>query len=89
MNIETQIRNIIEKTMQCKYVGKIKVEVEDLPGGVFRTLFLYLDTDHSPIIMGIQGTEKEFLDFISKEIKTRTLNYISFYKTMLEPVGNE
>ena len=89
MNIETQIRNIIEENMKCKYIGKIKVETEDLPGGTLRTLFMYLDTEHSPIIMGMQGTEEEFLAFITKEIRTRTLKYVSFYKTILEQADSD
>ena len=85
MKLETEIRNIIDKTIKGKYIGKLKVQKEDFDDGTtLWTLFLYLDMEMSPIIMAYQGSKDEFKEFIQKEIKSRKLEMVSFWRAELE-----
>ena len=85
MRLETEIRNIIDKTIKGKYIGKLKVQKEDFDDGTtLWALFLYLDMEMSPNIMAYQGSEDEFKEFIQKEIKSRKLEMVSFWRTELE-----
>ena len=85
MRLETEIRNIINETINGKYIGKLKVQKEDFDDGtVLWALFLYLDMEMSPVIMAYQGSEDEFKEFIRKEIKSRKLEMVSFWRAELE-----
>ena len=85
MRLETEIRNIINETINGKYIGKLKVQKEDFDDGTtLWALFLYLDMEMSPLVMAYQGSEDEFKEFIRKEIKSRKLEMVSFWRAELE-----
>ena len=90
MRLETEIRNIINETINGKYIGKLKVQKEDFDDGTtLWALFLYLDMEMSPLIMAYQGSEDKFKEFIRKEIKSRKLEMVSFWKAELEYADDE
>lgn len=76
MKIESEIRGIINKVIDGKYIGKLKVIQED---DVW-TLLLYLDKEQVPMVLLKQGTEEEFKNFIAQEMKERKLQITHFLK---------
>lgn len=46
---------------------------------------MYLDLEYSPLILSYQGTKEQFKDFVKKEIKSRKLERVSYWKTIKEP----
>lgn len=83
--LEKEIKTIIEEIIEGKYIGKLKVEVEDMDGeDPLWMLLLYLDMEQAPIVMAYQGTEKQFKDFIKREIKLRKLHAVHFWTAIQE-----
>lgn len=83
--LEKEIKNIIEEIIEGKYIGKLKVEVEEIENeDPIWMLLLYLDMEQTPIILAHQGTEEQFKDFIRKEIKSRKLHTVHFWTAVQE-----
>ena len=90
MKLETEIRNIINETIGGKYIGKLKVDKEEMEDGdPLWSLFLYLEMDQIPLVLAYQGTENEFKKFIREEIKSRKLHYVQFWTATREPIEYE
>lgn len=85
--IEKQIKEIIEEVVDGKYIGKLRVATEPINDSTLWMLLLYLDLEMTPMILAYEGTEEEFKEFIRKEIKTRKLQTVKFWKTNLEYIG--
>lgn len=86
MTLETEFRNLIDETVGGKYIGKLSIEKEDQQDGPpVWGLFMYLDLEYSPLILSYQGTKEQFKDFVKKEIKSRKLERVSYWKTIKEP----
>lgn len=83
-SIEQDILQLIEDSIGCKYIGKLKVEKDDKETPPLWGLFLYLDLEFTPIELAYQGTEDEFKEFIRKEMKTRKMNKIKFWNAIKE-----
>jgi hypothetical protein len=80
-DLEKEILDIINTTVKGKYISKLEVSYSS---GIY-TLKLYLDMEISPsIIMGYEGTEDEFKEYIRKEFKKRKLQKVFFYKLKKE-----
>ncbi len=77
-NLEQEILDIINCTINGQYVGKLKVTQED----GFYNLLLHLNQEQAPIVMGYQGTEEQFKKFIQEEIRTRKMERVSYWKAI-------
>lgn len=84
MKIETEIRNTINEIICGKYVGKLKVTTEEMPGGTLWMLLLYLDMEQTPMVLAYQGTEEQFKEFVKSEIKARKLHAVKFWSAVQE-----
>ena len=82
--IEKDIKEIIEEVTNSKYIGKLKVVSEPINDNTLWMLLLYLDLEMTPMILAYEGTEKEFVEFIKKELKSRKLHTVKFWKAIQE-----
>lgn len=71
--LENIILKFINEDSGCEYKGKIKVLQND---SNYYTLLLYLNLELSPMALGFEGTEEEFLEFVKDEIHKRQLHTI-------------
>ena len=78
--LEKEILCIIDKTIEGKYIGKLKVEHND----DWYTLLLYMNREMTPLCLSYQGTEEQFKNFIYNEIKSRKLEKISYWDIMID-----
>lgn len=80
-SLECEILNIINETIEGKYVGKLRVTTEK---NVY-CLDLFMNHTLSPAISFIKECkdEDDFKDFIRKEIKSRKLEKDSYWTTMI------
>lgn len=86
--IEKEIKNIIEEVIGGKYVGRLKVDIEDIPGeDPIRMLLLYLDMEQTPLVLAYQGSEDRFKEFIYEEMKARKLHAVHFWKAIQDYPG--
>ena len=67
--LEQEVLEIINETIEGQYIGKFKVLVDD----VGYQLFLYFDRELTPTVLGYEGSEEEFKNFIRDEFKTRKM----------------
>lgn len=72
-----ELIDLIEQTTGNRYTGKIEVRFDEPD---FWSLFLYLNTEYTPIILSYQGNYDQFKQYIQKELKTRKLEKNGFYK---------
>lgn len=78
--IETKVRNLINKVTNAKYISSLEIFYED---GLY-TLRLGLNCkDASPISLGFQGNESDFLIFLEKEFRKRKLQNVRYTSTTL------
>lgn len=78
-NLEKEILEIINEAIGEKYVGGLKILIED---DIYE-LLLYLNQEMAPLVLAMQGTESEFKEFIRKEMKTRQLERVNYWTTNL------
>ena len=78
--IEEEIRQIINDTTERVYITKLHVRHED---GIW-TLYLYLNRELVPMVMGYEGTEEGFKKFVRDEMKSRRLEEVKYWKTTRE-----
>ena len=78
--LEQEILNIINCTIKGKYIGKLRVVIED----DMYNLLLYLNQEQAPLIIGYQGTEEKFKEFVQKEIQTRQMERVSYWTAIQE-----
>lgn len=78
--IEEEIRQIINDTTERVYITKLHVRHED---GIW-TLYLYLNRVLVPMVMSYEGTEEGFKKFVKKEMKSRRLEEVKYWKTTRE-----
>ena len=78
-NLEKEILEIINKAIGGKYIGGLKILIED---DIYE-LLLYLNQEMAPLVLSYQGTESEFKEFIRKEMKTRQLERVDYWTTNL------
>ena len=76
--LEKEILNIINEATDSKYIGKLKVVVDDDS----YTLGLYLNLEMSPMVFSYQGGEQGFKDFIREEMKSKKLQNIFRYEVI-------
>jgi hypothetical protein len=76
--LEKEILNIINEATDSKYIGKLKVIVDDN----LYTLGLYLNLEMHPMILSYEGTEEGFKKFIRDEMKTRKLQNVFRYEVL-------
>lgn len=87
--IEKHIKEIIEEVTNSKYIGKLKVIEEPINDSTLWMLLLYLDLEITPMILAYEGTESDFIEFITKELKSRKLHTVKFWKAVQEFHRNE
>ena len=75
--LEEEIKQIIDETTDREYVSKLRVVKEDDT----YILYLYLNRELVPMTMGCQGDEETFKKFVRKEMKTRRLQEVRYWKT--------
>lgn len=79
--LELAVLLIIEKAYCAKYVGELKIQdlldCNDKPVGY--KLQLGLNSPERPLTIQMQGTAKQFLKFVEKELRTRHLHTTSYY----------
>ena len=83
--LEQEILDIINSTIEGKYIGKLRV----VKGKKSYQLRLYLDTWYTPTIMECEGTEEDFKKFIKDEIKRRKMQKTKFYSITRYPLVPE
>lgn len=82
--IENQIKEIIEEVVNGKYIGKLRVISEPINNSTLWMLLLYLDLEITPMVLAYEGNVDEFKEFIRKEMKTRKLQTVKFWKATQE-----
>lgn len=75
--IEEEIRKIINDTTEREYITKLHVKQD----GDLWELYLYLNRELVPLVMGYQGSESGFKKFVAKEMKKRRLHEVKYWKT--------
>lgn len=75
MDIADKIRQIIRDTMCEEYIGDFTVEVD----GDYYNLLLDLNQWRAPLSLAYQGTEEGFLNYLTKEFKTRQLGRATYF----------
>lgn len=83
--IEQEILDIINTTIDGKYIGKLRVCHED---NIWE-LRIYLDRWFTPTVMACEGTYDEFKKFIQKEFKTRKMQKVQYYSITKYPLVPE
>lgn len=79
--LECEILQIINETIEGKYIGKLRVTTE---GNIY-CLDLFLNNTTAPAISFIKEckNENDFKEFVRKEIRTRKLEKVSFWKVAI------
>ena len=83
--LEEEIRQIINETTEREYISKLRV-IQD---GDLWMLYLYLDRELVPLVMGIDGDEDTFKKFVRKEMKKRRLHEVKYWNTLREPPARD
>lgn len=78
--IEEEIRQIINDVTEREYITKLHVRQD----GDIWTLYLYLNRELVPMVMGYEGTEEGFKKFVKREMKKRRLEEVKYWKTTRE-----
>lgn len=78
-NLEKEILEIINEAIGGKYIGGLKILIED---DIYE-LLLYLNQEMAPLILSYQGSESDFKEFIRKEIKARQMERVDYWTTNL------
>ena len=73
-NLEKEILEIINEAIGGKYIGGLKILIED---DIYE-LLLYLNQEMAPLVLGFQGSEYDFKEFIRKEMKTRQMERANY-----------
>ena len=73
-NLEKEILEIINEAIGGKYIGGLKILIED---DIYE-LLLYLNQEMAPLILSYQGSESDFKEFVRKEIKTRQMERVDY-----------
>ncbi len=79
-DIDTEIRELINKVTEREYVSKLHVDYTD---GIW-TLYLYLNRELVPMVMSIQGDYEKFKAFVAQEMRKRRLHEVKYWKTNRE-----
>lgn len=79
-DLETQILEIINKTIDGKYISKLRVVMEE----DWYYLLLYMNQEQSPLVMAYQGNEDKFKLFVQTEFKNRKMERMSYWKATQE-----
>lgn len=80
--IEQEILDIINTTIDGKYIGKLRVSHK---GNIWE-LRIYLDRWFTPTVLAYEGTESEFKKFIEKEFRTRKMQKTKYYSITRYPI---
>ncbi len=80
--IEQEILDIINTTIDGKYIGKLHV----YHTGNIWELRIYLDRWYTPTVLACEGTEDDFKKFIRKEFKTRKIEKTKYYSISRYPI---
>ena len=78
--LANEILDIIDKTIEGEYIGKLEVIVDD----DWYTLNLFMNMHNAPLVMAYQGTEEEFKSYVREEIKRRRLEKVMRYEVRRE-----
>ncbi len=78
--LANEILDIIDKTIEGEYIGKLEVIVDD----DWYTLNLFMNMHNAPLVMAYQGTEEEFKNYVREEIKRRRLEKVMRYEVRRE-----
>lgn len=78
--LENKVRDLINCVTKTEYVGPLSIRYEC---GIY-TLRLGLNCrDATPISLGFQGSEEDFLKFLEKEFRKRKLQMVKYTKGVL------
>lgn len=78
--MDINIRKLIKDITGYDYIGKYLIEKTDSENNSeLWSLMLFLETSSSPIVFSYEGTEKQFIEFIKKELKARKLEEVDFW----------
>ena len=79
-----EIRDLFYQVTCTKYIGNLDLDViEDCNDRIY-TLKMGLNcSDVSPIVLGFQGNEEEFMNYLSKEFRKRRLHEVEYTETNL------
>lgn len=78
---EKALEAINSSTPGWIYDGALKVVYDD---GIY-SLFLYLDQNESPLVIAKDcDSEDDFFDFVKKEIKSRKMQTVRYWKAIQE-----
>lgn len=75
-SLKDKVLQIIEKTFCSRYIGELDVIKNEND----YTLKLYLNQRESPMYFSYQGSEQGFLNRLQKELQTRQLDRVSYFK---------
>lgn len=76
MDIADKIQQTIERILCTKYVSGFTLEIDD----DIWCLKLNLNQSDAPLSLTYEGDEPGFFSFLEKELKTRQLNRVRYFK---------
>lgn len=74
--LEQEILEIINTAVKGKYLGKLKVNIDNVDGEDYYTLLLHMNQEQAPMHIGCPGPEEAFKEFIYEEMRRRKLHLI-------------
>ena len=75
--MKEKILKFIEQNYKKKFTGRMEILKDDIS----ITLKMYFLDDYAPLSITLGTTdEKQFLDFVFKELKSRRLDVVKYYK---------
>ena len=85
-NLKDKVLKTIEEALCAKYIGDLDVINNDDE----YTLKLYLNQKESPMYFSYQGSERGFLNRLKKDLQTRQLDRVHYFKgVQTDPGGND
>lgn len=75
-DLENDVLNIIEAATGQQYVGKLTCGYDPVDETYMAAI--YFNREYTPTVLGYQGTEEEFKQYLCEEMKKRRLHEIPY-----------
>ena len=78
ISLEEEVRTVIEKMYQAKYVGTLQVSSLGEQAGY--KLRLGMNKDERPLYIAFEGDKDGFIKYLKEELRTRRLHETWFFR---------
>lgn len=83
-NLKDNIRNLFCEVTCTKYIGDLDLVITDYCNDRIYTLKMGLNCpDVSPVVLGFQGNEEQFMKYLAKEFRKRRLHEVEYTEANL------